>query len=102
MESKMKFQEFCSEVHAFVEDDSITKAQTIDVVEAVVEAITEQVSEGEDVKIPSLGIFKYNVRKARKARNPKTGESVDVPKKAAVSFKPAKSFKDIMNGVKIK
>lgn len=98
----MNFPEFCSEVHAFVEDDSITKTQIIDVVEAVVEAITEQVLEGNDVRIPSLGIFKYNVRKARKARNPKTGESIDVPTKAAVSFKPAKSFKDIMNGVKVK
>lgn len=97
----MNFKGFCSEVHAFVDDDSVTLAQTTDVVEAVVEAIKEQISEKQDVKISDLGIFKYNERAARKARNPKTGESVDVPAKAAVSFKIAKSFKDLLAGIEV-
>ena len=97
----MNYKEFCKDVYRYVGDDSVTQAQTTDVIESIVESIREQLSNKEDVKIPNLGIFKYNERSARTARNPKTGESIDVPAKAAVSFKPAKSMKDLMNEVEL-
>ena len=97
----MTFNDFISEVHGFVEDGTITKKQTLDVVEAFVEALIEQVCEQENVHVTNLGIFKYNERKARKGRNPKTGESINIPVKAAVSFKIAKSFKDQLATIKV-
>jgi len=98
----MNFNEFINEVHAYVEDEKVTKSTVKDIVESIVEVVREQIIENqENVQIPNLGIFKYNVRNARKARNPKTGESVDVPAKATVTFKLAKSFKDELSKIEI-
>lgn len=54
--------------------------------------------EDEAFTIPQLGTFKVYERKAKTCKNPKTGESIDVPAKRAVSFKPAKALKDSVEG----
>jgi DNA-binding protein HU-beta len=43
-------------------------------------------------------VFEVTERKARKGRNPKTGEDLDIPAKKVVSFSPGKGFKDAVNG----
>ncbi|MFZ1946936.1 MAG: HU family DNA-binding protein [bacterium] len=45
--------------------------------------------------LPGLGAFKVRVRKARIARNPKTGEPVKVPSKKVVRFTPYASLKTL-------
>ncbi len=45
-----------------------------------------------NVLFPYLGKFELKTRKARKGRNPKTGEVIEIPEKKVVSFKPAPSF----------
>jgi len=97
----MNYKEFTKEVYAYVDDETVTQKQTNDVIESFVEALKEQTSKGENVRINDLGIFKYKERAARKARNPATGKSVDVPAKASVSFKLSKSYKELMNEVEI-
>ena len=97
----MNHKEFCKEVFQYVDDEKVTMKQTTDVVESFVEALKEQLSLGENVRINDLGIFKYSERSAREARNPSTGGKVQVPAKAAVSFKPAISFKKLMCEVKV-
>jgi DNA-binding protein HU-beta len=51
---------------------------------------------GERVTVSGFGTFHTRVRKARSARNPKTGASVKVPERIYPAFKPAKSFKDAL------
>jgi nucleoid DNA-binding protein len=51
---------------------------------------------GENVIISGFGTFHIRVRKARKARNPKTGESVKVADRIYPAFKPAKSLKQAL------
>jgi nucleoid DNA-binding protein len=97
----MNFKDFSKEVYSYVEDETVTQKQTDDVIESFVEALKEQLSKKEDVKITNLGIFKYNERAARTARNPTTGASIQVPAKAAVSFKPSKQLKDLMNEIEV-
>jgi len=60
----------------------------------VVLAEKELQSKGEFV-LPGLGAFKVRVRKARIARNPKTGEPVKVPSKKVVRFIPYASLKTL-------
>jgi DNA-binding protein HU-beta len=52
---------------------------------------------GEKVNITNLGIFKIREKKARVARNPKTGESIQVPAKKAPKFIASKHLKEAVN-----
>lgn len=62
--------------------------------EAMIHTIIETIKTGDKVNITGLGIFKLKDKKARMARNPKTGESIQVPAKKAPKFLPSKNFKD--------
>ncbi|MFP4467245.1 MAG: HU family DNA-binding protein [Candidatus Goldiibacteriota bacterium] len=52
--------------------------------------------EGKKVSVTGLGSFTIKERKGRLARNPKTGEKVDVPPKKVVKFKPGKELTEIL------
>lgn len=75
----------------------LTIKQTEIVVDTVFESIKSALQKGEKVEIRGFGNFKLKERKPRKARNPKTGESVDVPEKKAIRFKVGKALKEAMN-----
>jgi len=71
-----------------------TKADSERVVEAIINAITESLKKGEDVSIAGLGIFSAKMRAARTARNPRTGEPIQVPAMKVPKFRAAKALKD--------
>jgi integration host factor subunit alpha len=75
-----------------------TKADTGDYVDEVIEAIKETVEAGEDVKISGFGKFEVRHKDARMGRNPKTGETVEIPERKVVRFKVSDVFKDELNG----
>jgi len=64
--------------------------------ESMIDTIVQTVKANGKVNITGLGIFKLKDRKARVARNPKTGEQVQVPAKKAPKFLPAKHFKEMV------
>jgi integration host factor beta subunit len=76
---------------------SLTRKQTEIVVETVFESIREALVKGEKIEIRGFGNFKPKARKPRKARNPKTGERVDVPGKKVLHFKVGKALREAMN-----
>jgi DNA-binding protein HU-beta len=71
----------------------LTKIQSELVMDAALEIIQKTVSKGEEVKIVGFGTFSSVQRKARKGRNPKTGEVIDIPRSKVPRFKPGKDFK---------
>lgn len=71
-----------------------TKTLAEQAVESVIEAITKSLKKGEDVSIAGLGIFAAKTRKARQARNPRTGAIVNVPAMRVPKFRAAKALKD--------
>lgn len=71
-----------------------TKVQAEQAVEKVIESIIDTLKKGEEVSIAGLGIFSVKQRKARKARNPRTGEMVDVAAMKVPKFRAAKALKD--------
>ncbi len=71
-----------------------TKTQSEEVLETVISKIIETLKSGSEVSIGGLGIFSTKVRAARTARNPRTGETVNVPSMKVPKFRPAKAFKD--------
>jgi len=64
------------------------------VVQMVLDTVIESLVKGETVELRNFGIFKVRRRKSRVARNPKTGESVTIPEKRVVLFKPGLVMKE--------
>jgi integration host factor subunit beta len=77
--------------------DWLTLKQTEIVIETVFDSIKDALKKGEKIEIRGFGNFRLKERRPRKARNPKTGESVDVPEKKAVRFKAGKELKETLN-----
>lgn len=61
-------------------------------------AIIDQLSEGGEVRMTGFGTFKTVNREAREARNPRTGEVIQVPGQAVVRFVPGKNLKELNGG----
>ena len=60
--------------------------------------IGESLKSGSSVGINRFGTFKVSERKARKGRNPKTGEELLIPASYSVNFKVSNGLKDLLNG----
>lgn len=71
-----------------------SKAESERVVEALFDSIAHALKKGEEVSIAGFGKFSVKHRKAREARNPKTGETVKVAASNAVKFSVAKALKE--------
>ena len=77
--------------------EGLSKKQTEVVIETIFESIKDSLAQGGKVEIRGFGNFKLRSRNARKARNPKTGESVDVPPKKVPYFKVGKELREMVN-----
>lgn len=77
--------------------EGLTKNQTEIVVETVFESIKKALIQGEKIEIRGFGNFRLKTRNPRKARNPKTGETVEVPGKKVLYFKVGKALKEDLN-----
>jgi DNA-binding protein HU-beta len=75
--------------------DSKIKAE--EAVNAVFEAITAALKKGDDVRLPSFGVFDVKETAQRMARNPQTKEEVVVPAGKKARFKPGKALKEALN-----
>ncbi|GAB5047584.1 HU family DNA-binding protein [Thermodesulfovibrio sp. TK110] len=73
----------------------ITKKDAMKVVNSVLETIKELAKKDDTLKLPGFGTFKVVTRKARNARNPKTGELVKVPQKKLLRFTPTLELRNL-------
>ena len=71
-----------------------TKTDAERSVETVINSIVDSLKEGQEVSIAGLGIFSAKMRNARTARNPRTGEAVQVPAMRVPKFRAAKALTD--------
>lgn len=71
-----------------------TKAGAQRAVESVFDVITKTLARGEDVAITGFGTFRVAHSAARKGRNPKTGEEIDIPASIKPKFRAGKGLKD--------
>jgi DNA-binding protein HU-beta len=75
---------------------SDTKAKAGEALDAVFDAITAALRNGDEVRLPSFGVFAVSLTKARKARNPQTKEEVLVPAGRRARFRAGKALKDAL------
>jgi DNA-binding protein HU-beta len=71
-----------------------TRADAERAVETMIDAIAESLKKGKEVSIAGLGIFATKTRNARTGRNPRTGETIDIPAMRVPKFRAAKALKD--------
>ena len=70
----------------------MTQLRTKEIVQKTFDAIVETLVEERRIELRNFGVFEVKRRAARKARNPRTGDKVNVPEKFVVTFKPGKEM----------
>ena len=72
----------------------LSRNESADLVESVLEKICASVVAGEQVKISSFGTFSIRQKSARVGRNPKTGQEAPIPPRRVLTFRPSHLMKD--------
>lgn len=80
-----------------VEKLGVSKKESIDILSMVLDEIKSALQKGETVKIAGFGNFVVREKKARKGRNPKTGEEIGITPRRVVTFRPSQLFKQSVN-----
>jgi DNA-binding protein HU-beta len=82
------------------DDFELPRRQVVEIVEAMLDRITEVLKSGDRVQLTPFGQFKIRDRAARVARNPQTGEPVNVPAKRVLKFIAGRSLKEAVGTAK--
>ena len=81
-------------------DLGITQIQSRQYIQKTLDAITDVLRDKGRLELRDFGVFECKTRKARKGRNPKTGDEVAVPEKLVVTFRAGKQMKQVVRGLK--
>ena len=74
----------------------VSKHHTALIVDGLLDAVCRALSDGSHLEIRGFGTFKVRERRARRARNPRSGTEVMVPAKLVPVFKPSKELKALV------
>lgn len=86
-------------ISKLAEENPDLKAEDLErVVGTVLDEIAQALAEGHRVELRGFGAFSVRKRKARKGRNPRTGEPVEVTAKTVPFFRPGKELRARVNG----
>lgn len=84
-------------VKAVAEKAEMTQKLAGEVVDAVLETITDELVDGGEVSLTGFGKFSVTERAEREGRNPSTGEPMMIPASNSVKFKASSNLKDAVN-----
>ena len=84
-------------VEAVATATGLTKADSAKAIDATFAAITGALAKGDKVPLVGFGTFGVSKRAAREGRNPRTGETVKIAARKAVSFKAGSALKESVN-----
>ncbi len=84
-------------VNKLYESEVMSKAEAVRAVETVIEIIKETLEDGENVLISGFGKFTVKDKKARRGRNPHTGEDLILAPRRVVTFKPSGVLRNKIN-----
>lgn len=87
-------------VRQLAEDFELPRRQVTELVEALLDKITAVLKTGDKVALTPFGQFRIRDRAARIARNPQTGEPVNVPAKRVLKFTAGRTLKDAVGAPK--
>ncbi len=81
-------------VDAIASRSGMTKADTIKVLDAFTDTVTDVLVSDDQILIPGFGQFLTGNRSARKGRNPQTGEEIEIKASRVAKFKAGKKLKE--------
>lgn len=84
-------------IDAVAEGADISKAAATRAVDTFIEQVTQALKKGDQVTLVGFGTFAVKARAARTGRNPRTGESINIPASNNPTFKAGKALKDAVN-----
>ena len=84
-------------VDAVAERADVQKSDAAKIVDSLVEVIGEQLKKGDQITLVGFGTFLVSKREARKGRNPRTGEEIQIAASNVPRFKPGKALKESIN-----
>ncbi len=76
----------------------LSRTDSADLVKEVLDAMSNALAAGENVKLSSFGTFMVRTKKGRMGRNPKTGEEVPITPRKVLVFRPSQIMKNRVNG----
>lgn len=86
---------------AVYEEVGLSRNETADLVEQVIDTVVDALVEGDSVKISSFASFNVRQKSQRIGRNPKTGEEVPIEPRKVIAFKASQQLKDqVRKGMK--
>ncbi len=85
---------------AVYQEVGLSRNESADMVEAVLDEISGALAEGEGVKISSFGSFIIREKRERTGRNPKTGQEVPISPRRVLIFRASNILKNRLNGKK--
>ncbi len=80
------------------EQTGLAASQARQALEAVIEAVTDELAAGGEVSLAGFGKFSVSDRAARQGRNPATGETINIAASKAAKFSAASALKSRLNG----
>ncbi|QPJ66704.1 MAG: HU family DNA-binding protein [Candidatus Nitrohelix vancouverensis] len=92
----MTKDELISSVIKNCKDSEISKRLAGDIIDATFETIAKAIKKEKRYSFPGFGTFTVRARKARKGRNPQTGEEIKIKASKTVGFKPAPTLKNML------
>lgn len=84
-------------VNSISEQTGLTKTKSNQVVDAMTTIIADALAKGDKVTLVGFGSFTTSERSARKGRNPKTGEVIEIPSKRVAKFKAGSELTKSVN-----
>lgn len=84
-------------VAAVSAEADLSKTDAQKAVDAVFDQIGDALKGGDEVRVVGFGTFSVATRKASTGRNPRTGESIQIPASRQPKFKAGKALKDVVN-----
>ncbi len=85
-------------VASVAEKTGLTKKDAEKAVNALFDSVQEALTAGDKVQMIGFGTFEVKERAARKGRNPRTGQDIEIPASKNPVFKAGKALKDAVNG----
>ncbi len=82
---------------AVFQEVGLSRNESAELVESVLQHMSDALVRGESVKISSFGTFNVRTKAARMGRNPKTGEEVPIAPRRVLTFRPSHPMKERVN-----
>ncbi len=74
----------------------LSKIESQNLIELIFDTVKQTLVEGESVKVSGFGTFNVKKKNARRGRNPKTGQELQITPRRVITFRASNHFKDLV------